>query len=88
MRWRPDLVELAWADEDGQRPPALWFRGWDPPALDEGSEVAVDLVVVGAAASRGLEALLERPRVRNALLRLVEVPPSLRSRARRTRQSW
>jgi hypothetical protein len=50
--------------------------------------VTVDLVVVGAAASRGLEALLERPRVRNALLRLVEVPPSLRSRARRTRQSW
>ncbi len=36
VRWRPDLVELAWADEDGQRPPALWFRGWDPPALDEG----------------------------------------------------
>ncbi len=75
VRWRPDLVELAWADEDRQRPPALWFRGWDALALDPAAEVAVDLVHVEAAASRGLEPLLERLRVRDALLRLIEVVP-------------
>lgn len=75
VQWRPDLAELAWADEDGQRPPALWFRGWDEPELGTGVEVAVDLVHVDAAASRGLEPLLERLRVRDALLRLQQIVP-------------
>lgn len=75
MRWRPDLAELAWTDEDGQRPPALWFRGWDPPPLEAGVQVAIDVVQIDAAASRGLEPLMERLRVHDALLRLVEIEP-------------